>query len=87
MRAILTALARHFDVPVLMDEVANNLDTDNLEAFFRLAKEFTERYGVQYVLSVKKTRDFDLHGWVRDLVDDLVIYRLDSKKISSLSLA
>jgi len=84
--AILTALAHCFDVPILMDEVANNLDTDNLEAFFRLIKDFTEKYGVQYILTVKKTKDFDLHGWVKDLADCLVIYELDGKRISLLPL-
>ena len=79
--AILTALAYYFDVPVLMDAVANNLDTENLEAFFRLVKELSKKYNIQYILSVKKTRDFDIEGWVKELADDLVIYELDRKRI------
>jgi len=53
--AILTALAHYFQTPILIDEVAKNLDSKNLKAFFELVREFKERWSVQYVLSVKET--------------------------------
>ena len=41
--AILTALAHYFQTPVLIDEVANNLDSRNLRALFELVDEFKEK--------------------------------------------
>jgi DNA repair exonuclease SbcCD ATPase subunit len=79
--AILTALAHYFQTPVLIDEVANNLDSTNLKSFFELIKEFKDKYAVQYVLSVKETKDFDFDSWVRDLHDDLEIYKIEDKQI------
>jgi len=37
---------------------------------------------VQYMLSVKETKGFDLDGWVKNMADSLCIYRLDGKKIA-----
>jgi recombinational DNA repair ATPase RecF len=79
--AILTALAHYFQMPVLIDEVANNLDSTNLKSFFELIKEFKDKYAVQYVLSVKETKDFDFDSWVRDLRNDLEIYKVEDKYI------
>jgi len=79
--AILTALAHYFQTPVLIDEVANNLDSTNLKSFFELIKEFKDKYAVQYVLSVKETKDFDFDSWVRDLRDNLEIYKIEDKQI------
>ena len=79
--AILTALAQYFRMPILIDEVANNLDSKNLPAFFNLVVEFKSEKQLQYVLSIKETKDFDLEGWVRDMADDLVIYELKEKAI------
>jgi energy-coupling factor transporter ATP-binding protein EcfA2 len=80
--AILTSLAHYFGTPVLIDEVANNLDSKNLKAFFELVKEFKERWNVQYVLSVKETSDFDLEGWVQDMSDHMKIYEVTEKAIN-----
>ena len=85
--AILTALARYFQMPILMDEVANNLDWRNLEVFFEWARRLQEQMNVQYVLSVKETKDFDLDGWVKNMADSVCIYKLDGKKIASYPLA
>ena len=82
--AILSSLAHYFNVPILMDEVANNLDTKNLEAFFRLAKDLSKNLNIQYIFSVKETKDFDLEGWVRDLSNNLSIYKLEDKKLQHL---
>lgn len=79
--AILTALAHYFQTPVLIDEVANNLDSKNLKAFFELIREFKERWSVQYVLSVKETKDFELDGWVKEMSDHLAIYEVNEKAI------
>jgi hypothetical protein len=79
--AILTVLAHYFQTPVLIDEVANNLDSKNLKAFFELIREFKERWGVQYVLSVKETKDFELDGWVKEMSDHLTIYEVNEKAI------
>lgn len=79
--AILTALAHYFQTPVLIDEVANNLDTKNLKAFFDLVREFKTRWNVQYVLSVKETNDFDLDGWVKEIRDDIKVYEIAEKTI------
>ena len=38
--AMRTALAHYFQTPILIDEVANNLDSRNLRAFFELVDEF-----------------------------------------------
>jgi len=84
--AILTALAHYFQTPVLIDEVANNLDTRNLKAFFELVREFKERWGVQYVLSVKETNDFDVDGWVREMRDDVSLYEIREKTIQEVDL-
>ena len=79
--AILTALAQYFRMPILIDEVANNLDSKNLPAFFNLVVEFKSEKQLQYVLSIKETKDFDLEGWVKDIADDIVIYELKEKTI------
>ncbi len=84
--AILTALAHYFQTPVLIDEVANNLDSNNLKAFFELVREFKNRYSVQYVLSIKQTGDFDLGGWVRELRDEIVIHEISEKHIQKIEL-
>jgi len=84
--AILTSLAYYFQTPVLIDEVANNLDSENLKAFFELVREFKDKYGVQYVLSMKTTRDFDLDGWVRDLREDISLYQIRGKEIVPVEL-
>ena len=42
--------------------------------------------GVQFVLSIKETKDFDLEGWVKDISDELVIYGLEQKKIQQKNL-
>lgn len=84
--AILTTLAHFFQIPVLIDEVANNLDSKNLKAFFELVREFKDKYGIQYVLSVKETKDFDLETWVKDLRDDIVVYEIQDKHIQQLKL-
>jgi recombinational DNA repair ATPase RecF len=83
--AILTALAHYFQTPVLIDEVANNLDSKNLKSFFELIKEFKDKYAVQYVLSVKETKDFDFDSWVKDLQGDLEIYKVEDKHIQLIS--
>jgi hypothetical protein len=79
--AILSALGHYFRMPILMDEVANNLDVRNLPAFFNLTVELKSEKQLQYVLSIKETKDFDLDGWVKDLIDDIVIYELKGKNI------
>ena len=84
--AILTALAHYFQTPVLIDEVANNLDSRNLKAFFQLANEFKDRYSVQYVLSIKQTNDFELNGWVRELRDDIAVHEISDKNIQTIQL-
>lgn len=84
--AILTALAHYFQVPVLIDEVANNLDSKNLRAFFEMVREFKDRYSVQYVLSIKQTNDFDFDGWVKDLRDDIAIHEIKDKNIVKISI-
>ena len=75
--AALTALARYFRLPVIIDEAANNLDKKHLRDFVSLIKEFATSYDVQYILSIKETDDFALDGWVREFADDLEIYRVD----------
>jgi hypothetical protein len=84
--AILTALAHYFQTPLLIDEVANNLDSNNLRAFFELVNEFKDRYSVQYVLSIKQTNDFDLDGWVKELRDGTEIHEIKDKNISKIDL-
>ncbi len=85
--AILTALAHYFQTPVLIDEVANNLDSKNLRAFFELVRDFKDRYSVQYVLSIKQTNDFDFDGWVKDLREDVVVHEIKEKNITEISLS
>ncbi len=85
--AILTALAHYFQTPVLIDEVANNLDSKNLRAFFELVTEFKDRYSVQYVLSIKQTNDFDFDGWVKDMREDVVIHEIKEKNIARINLS
>lgn len=75
--AALTALARYFKLPVIIDEAANNLDKKHLQHFISLIREFAATYDVQYILSIKETDDFPLDGWVREFADDLQIYRVD----------
>jgi hypothetical protein len=75
--AALTALARYFRLPVIIDEAANNLDKNHLRHFISLIREFAASYDVQYILSIKETDDFPLDGWVREFADDLQIYRVD----------
>ena len=75
--AALTALARYFRLPVIIDEAANNLDKNHLRHFISLIREFAASYDVQYILSIKQTDDFPLDGWVREFADDLQIYRVD----------
>ena len=75
--ATLTALARYFRLPVIIDEAANNLDKNHLRHFISLIREFAASYDVQYILSIKETDDFPLGGWVREFADDLQIYRVD----------
>jgi hypothetical protein len=84
--AILTALGYFFRMPIIIDEVANNLDQNNLPSFFNIALEEKSRRGVQYLLSIKKTRDFDLEGWVREMADEIEIFELEGKKIQKLML-
>jgi hypothetical protein len=88
--AVLTALAKYFGLPVIIDEAANNLDKNHLRHFISLVTRFAASYDVQYILSIKETDDFPLNGWVREFADDLQIYRVDydgSKKyISSVDL-
>ncbi|MCK4263193.1 MAG: hypothetical protein KAW95_04015, partial [Dehalococcoidia bacterium] len=74
--AALTALARYFGLPVIIDEAANNLDRDHLRHFVSLIREFAASYDVQYILSIKQTDDFPLDGWVREFADDLQIYQV-----------
>jgi hypothetical protein len=80
--AALTALARYFGLPVIIDEAANNLDKKHLRHFISLVREFAADYDVQYILSIKETDDFPLHGWVQEFADDLQIYHVeyDGKK-------
>ncbi len=81
--AALTALARYFRLPVIIDEAANNLDKNHLRHFIRLIREFASSYDVQYILSIKETDDFPIDGWVREFADDVQIYRVaydDQKK-------
>jgi len=75
--AALTALARYFGLPVIIDEAANNLDKKHLQHFISLIREFAATYDVQYILSIKETDDFPLDGWVREFADDLQVYRVD----------
>ena len=75
--AALTALARYFSLPVIIDEAANNLDKNHLRHFMSLVREFAIDYDVQYILSIKETDDFPLHGWVQGFADDLQIYRVE----------
>jgi ABC-type lipoprotein export system ATPase subunit len=82
--AILTALAHYFKMPVLIDEVANNLDSKNLQAFFNLVTELKDEKSVQYLLSVKETKDFDMEGWVKDIANELAIYRIEGKNITKI---
>lgn len=84
--AILTALGHYFRMPILIDEVANNLDTKNLPAFFSLVIEFMREMQLQYVLSIKETKDFDLDGWVKDIAEDIVIYEVKGKNIQKMEL-
>ena len=70
----------------MIDEVANNLDSRNLPAFFNLVIEFMSEMQLQYVLSIKETRDFDLDGWVKDVADDVIIYELKGKSIQKKEL-
>jgi len=89
--AVLTALARYFGLPVIIDEAANNLDRNNLPRFLSLVVEFAGTYGVQYILSIKETGDFPLDGWVRELADDLQVYSVyqdgERKRIKLVELA
>ena len=82
--AILTALAYYFRMPVLIDEVANNLDSKNLRAFFDLVTELKNEKSVQYLLSVKETKDFDMEGWVKEIADELAIYQIKDKNITKI---
>ena len=75
--AALTALARYFSLPVIIDEAANNLDKNHLQHFMSLIREFAANYDVQYILSIKETDDFPLHGWVQGFADDLQIYQVE----------
>ncbi len=75
--AALTALARYFRLPVIIDEAANNLDKNHLRHFLSLIREFASSYDVQYILSIKETDDFPIDGWVREFADDLQIYEVD----------
>jgi len=75
--AALTALARYFSLPVIIDEAANNLDKNHLRHFMSLVREFAANYDVQYILSIKETDDFPLHGWVQGFADDLQIYQVE----------
>ena len=84
--AILTALGHYFQMPILIDEVANNLDQKNLPSFFNIILEQKSRRSIQYLLSVKQTRDFDLEGWVKEMANELEIYELVGKKIERKSL-
>jgi len=84
--AVLTVLGHYFKCPILIDEVANNLDSRNLRAFFELVVDYSKRYGIQYILAVKETRDFDIDTWVKDLKNDLVIYMVTQKTITPLEL-
>lgn len=84
--AILTALGHYFQMPILIDEVANNLDQNNLPSFFHMALEQKSRRAIQYLLSIKQTQDFDLDGWVKAIADEVEIYELDGKKIQKKSL-
>lgn len=52
--AILSALGYYFGMPILIDEVANNLDSKNLPAFFNLVIELKSEKQLQYLLSIKK---------------------------------
>ena len=74
--AALTALARYFGLPVIIDEAANNLDRNHLRHFISLIREFAAEYDVQYILSIKETDDFPLHGWVQGFADDLQVYQV-----------
>ena len=88
--AALTALARYFRLPVIIDEAANNLDKKHLRHFIRLVREFASSYDVQYILSIKETDDFPLDGWVREFADDVQMYRVDyddqKKRITPVDL-
>ncbi|MEA3253612.1 MAG: hypothetical protein U9Q17_01545, partial [Chloroflexota bacterium] len=75
--ATLTALARYFRLPVIIDEAANNLDKNHLRHFISLVREFAASYDVQYILSIKETDNFPLDGWVREFAGDLQIYNVD----------
>ncbi|PKP59809.1 MAG: hypothetical protein CVT88_04595 [Candidatus Altiarchaeales archaeon HGW-Altiarchaeales-1] len=87
--AALTALAVYFRLPVIIDEAANNLDKDNLQLFIHLVRQFMDKYGVQYIISIKETNDFPLDGgWVDEFKDDLQIYKIEydgDKKYISLA--
>ena len=78
--AALTALARYFGLPVIIDEAANNLDKNHLRRFISLIREFAADYDVQYILSVKETDDFPFHGWVQEFADALQIYQVEYNK-------
>ena len=78
--AALTALARYFGLPVIIDEAANNLDKNHLRRFIALVREFAADYDVQYILSIKETDDFPLHGWVQGFADDLQVYRVEYER-------
>lgn len=82
--AILTALAHYFKMPILIDEVANNVDSKNLQAFFNLVSELKDERSVQYLLSVKETKDFEMDGWVKEIADELAIYRIEDKNITKI---
>ena len=88
--ATLTALARYFQLPVIIDEAANNLDKNHLRHFISLVREFAASYDVQYILSIKETDDFPLGGWVQEFADDLQIYQVklegDKKQIKPVEL-
>ena len=84
--AILTALGHYFRMPILIDEVANNVDSKNLQAFFNLVTEQKDKKALQYLLSVKETRDFDIDGWVKDIANDLVVYEVIDKNIREKEL-
>jgi hypothetical protein len=84
--AILTSLGENFGMPILIDEAANNLDQHDLPNFFNLAANFKQLRGIQYLLSIKETRDFDLESWVKKLDNDIVVYEFKEKQIARADL-
>ena len=92
--AILTALGYHFGMPVIMDEVGNNLDKDKFPMFFNLAIGFKnmERFRrnkiLQYVFVVLDRPDFNLDGWVKELAEkgEIEIYEVKEGNIKKKEL-